>query len=105
MADSSDPASPAASSEDFEALLRYLKQSRGFDFTAYKRSGLMRRVLVRMQSVEISSFTAYLDYLQVDPDEFTRLFNTILINVTRVFRDAAAWQFLAGSELEAFVSR
>ena len=36
---------------EFEALLAYLKQSRGFDFTAYKRSSLMRRVMVRMQTM------------------------------------------------------
>ena len=27
----------------FEALLVYLKETRGFDFTGYKRSSLMRR--------------------------------------------------------------
>ena len=79
---------------EFEALLSYLKQSRGFDFTAYKRSSLMRRVLVRMQALGSKSFAAYMDILQVDTDEFTRLFNTILINVTSFFRDAAHWEFL-----------
>jgi len=34
--------------EQLEALLLYLKESRGFDFTAYKRATLMRRVQVRM---------------------------------------------------------
>ena len=37
------PEDPATLAE-FESLLAYLKQSRGFDFTAYKRSSLMRRV-------------------------------------------------------------
>jgi len=77
--------SPDAAQE-FEALLLYLKQSRGFDFTAYKPSTLMRRVQVRMQTVGMGSFADYLDYLQVDSNEFTRLFNTILINVTSFFR-------------------
>ena len=86
---------PFEADPDFEALLAYLKQSRGFDFTAYKRASLMRRVLVRMQNAGIATFPQYLDYLQVDPDEFTRLFNTILINVTSFFRDAPAWSFLA----------
>jgi two-component system, chemotaxis family, CheB/CheR fusion protein len=86
-----NPGSP----EEFEALLRYLKHGRGFDFTAYKRSGLMRRVLVRMQSVGLARFNEYQDYLQVDPEEFTRLFNTILINVTSFFRDDTAWEYLA----------
>jgi len=79
----------------FEALLLYLKQSRGFDFTAYKPSTLMRRVQVRMQTVGMGSFADYLDYLQVDSNEFTRLFNTILINVTSFFRDPQAWEFVA----------
>jgi len=79
----------------FEALLLYLKQSRGADFTAYKPSTLMRRVQVRMQTVGMGSFADYLDYLQVDSNEFTRLFNTILINVTSFFRDPQAWEFVA----------
>ncbi|HKT60798.1 MAG TPA: CheR family methyltransferase [Gemmatimonadales bacterium] len=79
---------------EFEALLAYLKQSRGFDFTAYKRSSLMRRVLVRMQTMGVKGFATYLDFLQVDPEEFTRLFNTILINVTSFFRDPANWDVL-----------
>lgn len=44
------PAESPQTTEEFEALLLYLKQSRGFDFTAYKRSSLMRRVLVRMNT-------------------------------------------------------
>jgi two-component system CheB/CheR fusion protein len=79
---------------EFEVLLTYLKLSRGFDFTAYKRASLMRRVQVRMQALGMSRFAAYLDFLQVDAEEFTRLFNTILINVTSFFRDPAHWEYL-----------
>ncbi|MGM3307761.1 CheR family methyltransferase [Anabaena sp. WFMT] len=80
---------------DFENLLIYLRQNRGFDFTGYKRSTLMRRVNKRMQSLSIESFGEYIDYLQVYPQEFNYLFNTILINVTDFFRDASAWECLA----------
>src|SRR5205085_3805561 len=79
---------------EFEALLEYLNQTRGFDFTVYKRSTLMRRVDKRMQLVGAPDFAAYQDYLEVHPDEFTNLFNTILINVTGFFRDPGAWEFL-----------
>lgn len=79
----------------FEALLVYLKESRGFDFTGYKRSSLMRRVNRRMSQVEASDYQDYLDFLQVHPDEFTALFNTILINVTAFFRDNDAWDYLS----------
>ncbi|GAA2618522.1 PAS domain S-box protein [Dactylosporangium fulvum] len=80
---------------DFEALLIYLKEARGFDFTGYKRSSLMRRVDRRMSQVNIVEYSDYLDYLQVHPDEFTALFNTILINVTGFFRDPDAWSALS----------
>jgi two-component system CheB/CheR fusion protein len=91
--DSSLQDDPAGLAE-FEFLLAYLKQNRGFDFTAYKRSSLMRRVQVRMQTVGAKTFASYLDLLQVDTDEFTRLFNTILINVTGFFRDAPHWDYV-----------
>ncbi|WP_153040294.1 CheR family methyltransferase [Actinoplanes sp. TFC3] len=80
---------------EFEALLLYLKESRGFDFTGYKRSSLMRRVNRRMSQVDAQSYPDYLDFLQVHPDEFTALFNTILINVTAFFRDTDAWEFVS----------
>ncbi len=81
--------------QKFEALLEYLKQSRGFDFTGYKRTSLRRRVNKRMKVVGMEDFGAYLDHLEAHPEEFTHLFNTILINVTAFFRDASAWNYLA----------
>jgi two-component system, chemotaxis family, CheB/CheR fusion protein len=80
---------------EFEALLEYLKRSRGFDFTGYKRSSLMRRIRKRMQTSQLERYSDYQDYLEVHPDEFVQLFNTILINVTGFFRDPAAWEYLA----------
>ncbi|WP_433222783.1 CheR family methyltransferase [Dactylosporangium sp. CS-047395] len=88
---------------DFEALLVYLKEARGFDFTGYKRSSLMRRVDRRMSQVPPENYAEYLDYLQVHPDEFTALFNTILINVTGFFRDPDAWTALSREVLPRLV--
>jgi two-component system CheB/CheR fusion protein len=89
----------------FEALLAYLKETRGFDFTGYKRSSLVRRVNRRMVQVGVGdSYPDYLDYLQVHPDEFTALFNTILINVTAFFRDPDAWTSLRTDVLEPMIA-
>jgi two-component system CheB/CheR fusion protein len=88
----------------FEALLDYLKRNRGFDFTGYKRSTLMRRVSKRMHEVAVDSYAAYLDFLEVHPDEFQFLFNTILINLTSFFRDAAAWDYLAAQAVPAILA-
>ena len=78
-----------------DALLDFLKRNRGFDFTGYKRTTLERRLRKRMQAVGVDSYERYLDLLEAEPEEFTRLFDTLLINVTRFFRDDAPWQFLA----------
>jgi two-component system, chemotaxis family, CheB/CheR fusion protein len=81
--------------EAFEALLRYMRDSRGFDFTGYKRTSLMRRVRHRMDQARYTSYEEYLDVLQASSDEFASLFNTILINVTAFFRDPEAWEFIS----------
>ncbi|HEX7336945.1 MAG TPA: CheR family methyltransferase [Gemmatimonadales bacterium] len=95
-----------AADPQFEGLLEYLKRSRGFDFTAYKRSSLMRRVQVRMHAAGITDFINYRDFLEVDPEEFTRLFNTILINVTTFFRDGPpVWDYLAQNVLPGIVEQ
>src|SRR5207248_11791184 len=79
----------------FEGLLEYIKTGRGFDFTGYKRPGLERRVRRRMEIVGIEDFPTYQDFLEVHPEEFTHLFNTILINVTGFFRDTPTWEYVA----------
>jgi two-component system, chemotaxis family, CheB/CheR fusion protein len=81
--------------QDFETLIEYLRESRGVDFTGYKRTTLVRRVAKRCQELGIDNFPAYLDYLQVHSDEFQILFDRILINVTEFFRDQPAWDYLA----------
>lgn len=92
------------SPQEFEALLDYLKHNRGFDFTAYKRSTLTRRVDKRMQQLGIAAYGEYTDYLQVHPEEFTLLFNTILINLTSFFRDPPAWEYLAKEVIPSIIA-
>jgi two-component system, chemotaxis family, CheB/CheR fusion protein len=89
---------------DFEQLLDFLYQTHGFDFTGYKRSTLTRRVRKRLDDLHVESFAAYLDFLQVHPEEFGVLFDTILINVTAFFRDAAAWDFLRETVIPRIVA-
>jgi two-component system CheB/CheR fusion protein len=81
-------------SGDFEGLLQFLKEERGFDFTGYKRPSLARRIDKRMQETGHTSYDSYRAFLQHKPNEFNELFNTILINVTSFFRDDASWTFL-----------
>jgi two-component system CheB/CheR fusion protein len=80
--------------QELERLLAYLRDSRGFDFSGYKRATLERRLRKRMAEVSVGDYDDYADYLEANPREFAELFNTILINVTGFFRDADAWDYL-----------
>lgn len=93
------------STPELESLLNYIKRVRGFDFTGYKRSSLMRRVRKRMQMVGVEEFNDYVDYLEVHPQEFAELFNTILINVTSFFRDRSAWDYISSEIIPQIVAR
>ncbi|MFP3853790.1 MAG: CheR family methyltransferase [Anaerolineales bacterium] len=83
--------------QEFEELLQFIRDRRGFDFTGYKRNSLHRGINKRMEEVEIDDYAHYSDYLEAHPGEFVDLFNTILINVTSFFRDAETWDYLRDS--------
>src|SRR5437867_1359406 len=82
------------SKDELERLLVYLKATRGFDFSGYKRTTLSRRIERRMQVHGLATYDQYQDYLEVHPEEFQELFNTVLLNVTSFFRDKESWDFL-----------
>ncbi|MFL5477720.1 MAG: CheR family methyltransferase, partial [Gemmatimonadaceae bacterium] len=88
------PNETAVPDDDFEALLEYIKVGRGFDFTGYKRPSLARRIDKRMEEVGCQTYEEYLHVLEAESQEFTTLFNTILINVTSFFRDPEAWAYV-----------
>ena len=83
----SAPGEPDEAAEGLEELLLFVRDARGFDFTGYKRSTIERRVRRRMLDVKLDSIGEYQGLLEADVDEFTALFNTILINLTGFFRD------------------
>ncbi|OKH31095.1 chemotaxis protein CheR [Calothrix sp. HK-06] len=89
---------------DLEALLDYIRRSRSFDFSGYKRTSLSRRIRKRMQTIGIETYSDYLDYLEVHSDEFIDLFNTILINVTTFFREPQAWEYIASEIIPTIIN-
>jgi two-component system, chemotaxis family, CheB/CheR fusion protein len=89
-----EPSAPDETDADLEDLLIFLRDSRGFDFTGYKRTSLARRIRRRMYETGVADYLDYRDRLESSAEEFGYLFNTILINVTSFFRDAEAWTHL-----------
>ncbi len=87
-----------------DELLEFVKRTRGFDFTGYKRSSIERRVAKRMSEVAVESYDDYVDYLELHGEEFAELFNTLLINVTGFFRDPQTWEHLASDIVPQLVA-
>src|SRR5712675_359214 len=79
---------------ELETLLEYVKERRNFDFRGYKRASLTRRIVKRMQALDVDDYQRYTEILEANPGEFADLFNTILINVTAFLRDREAWTAL-----------
>jgi two-component system CheB/CheR fusion protein len=82
-------------------LVHKLAEERGFDLRGYKFTTLERRVRRRMNKLNIGSYKEYLDYIREDHNETDKLLDTVLINVTRFFRDIQAWDALAQQVLPA----
>ncbi len=96
---------PTPDRNEFSRLLEYLKAIRGFDFSGYKISTLLRRVQKRMAEVQVEGYADYIDYLEVHPSEYRPFFNTVLINLTSFFRDPDAWAGLAKSVLPKILEK
>ena len=72
--------------------------------TSYEGALVEGGTAVTFQNVSMtSSYAEYQDYLEVTPDEFRELFDTILINVTAFFRDRAAWDYVEKDVIPALI--
>ena len=89
---------------DLEALLRYLRDARGFDFSGYKRATLCRRIERRMQQAGADDYASYTALLEANPGEFAQLFDAVLVNVTGFLRDTEAWDYLTAEILPAVIA-
>jgi two-component system CheB/CheR fusion protein len=92
------PEQPAPRPEVQESLLRtileFVRARRGYDFSAYKRATLLRRIHRRMGLLYIESMADYAVRLRQEPQEVATLFRDLLIGATEFFRDPEAWQTL-----------
>src|ERR1700761_7765584 len=90
-----------AEAQTLNDLLRVLAEERGFDLRGYKSTTLERRLHRRMHQLNIPSYDEYLNYISQNHNETAKLLDTVLINVTRFFRDVQAWDVLADHVLQA----
>src|SRR5215813_1267862 len=85
----------------FEQMLGELAVRHKLDLRGYKFTTLRRRTRRRMEQLRLADHNTYLKFIEDNPGEVTELLYTVLINVTKFFRDAAAWQVVRQEVLPA----
>jgi two-component system CheB/CheR fusion protein len=87
-------APPAEGQEAVDQILALLRSVTTVDFTAYKRTTVLRRIRRRMALRGTERFDDYRRYLEEDRGEVRELYQDLLIRVTRFFRDEEVFQAL-----------
>ncbi|WP_237607343.1 PAS domain S-box protein [Roseimaritima sediminicola] len=86
---------PAMEHTDLEAVYQRLDEACGVDFTQYKDGTFTRRLSRRMMLCKKEQLGEYLELLDSDPNELSRLADDLMIGVTRFFRDPDGYHRLA----------
>src|SRR5213083_3082756 len=89
--------------DDLGRIFLSLKKQMGVDFSAYKESTLIRRIQRRMALHRIDTLKRYAQFLRDNKKEIEALFDDLLINVTRFFRDKALFRALKKCFLPALL--
>jgi two-component system CheB/CheR fusion protein len=77
-----------------ESLLEDVREQSGIDFSGYKTGTIMRRLQRRMAATGSKNVEEYHQYLQENSEEFQKLINSFLINVSEFFRDTEMFEYL-----------
>ena len=85
-------------------IIEMLHHSTHHDFTHYKRPTLFRRLAKRMSEMRMDTIQEYRNYLSKHDDELKALGKEFLINVTKFFRDADAFESLRVDVIPSILS-
>lgn len=88
-----------------QTIFTLLQTATGVDFTLYKHTTLKRRILRRMVLYRLENLEDYVTYLREYPAEVQALYDDVLINVTRFFRDPIAFETLKRTVFTTFLDR
>jgi two-component system, chemotaxis family, CheB/CheR fusion protein len=88
-----------AGEQDLGKILEILRKVTGVDFSLYKASTLHRRISRRMVLHKMQGLPAYARFLRKNRGEVEALYQDILINVTRFFRNPETFEALKATVL------
>src|SRR5436309_5319239 len=89
--------------DDLGRIFLSLKKQMGVDFTGYQLETLNRRIQRRMALHRMTKLSQYARFLRNNKKEIESLFDDLLINVTRFFRDSSLFTALRKRFLPAIL--
>lgn len=91
--------------KDLKAILDYLNEQRGVDFSGYRSSIVERRIKEIFSDVKSKGCSEYLRYIKEHPDTLDNLIDALTINVSTFFRDALTFEYIAKNILPLIFSK
>jgi two-component system CheB/CheR fusion protein len=89
-----DPHDALPREDELERIFWLLHTATGVDFKHYKLPTIQRRIQRRMLLQKLTSVDRYVAYLEEQKGEVLALYQDILINVTRFFRESGSFEAL-----------
>ncbi|HUJ12573.1 MAG TPA: protein-glutamate O-methyltransferase CheR [Thermoanaerobaculia bacterium] len=86
--------SPVLTEREFRRFQRLIHGASGIVLSDAKRALIPGRLGRRLRALDMASFTPYLDLVDHDRDERTRMIDCICTNETRFFREPRQFDFL-----------
>ena len=79
---------------DLTRIFALLRGATGIDFKQYKLPTILRRLQRRLALQKLTGLTQYVKLLEDSPEELQRLYQDVLIHVTRFFREPESFEAL-----------
>lgn len=94
---------PTISNAAFAELAERLRAIRGLDLQGYKNRYARRRIAVRLRACRCADLEEYLQLLDREPEEWSRLLQALAINVSSFFRNPETFELIRGRILPEII--
>lgn len=88
---------------DATRLIAQIERERGMDLSQYRLTYFERRLGTRLRALDLMTYRQYGTYLTEHPEEYTRLLDTLTVNVTDFFRDPPVWKIIRGEVIPSII--
>ncbi len=79
---------------DIKLIIDYLKTAHNYDFSGYHSSALESGLQKRLDAVQISGISDYVEFLSQHNDEIIKLIDSLTIHVSRFFRNPLTYNYI-----------